>query len=67
MYGVQQHARRHRVRFSWGSGSGCDPGGGNASNKARFEDGLEEEAAEIGVAAGKAKAYEIAQRRARGL
>lgn len=38
-----------------------------ASNKARFEDGLADQADEIGVAAGQAKAREIALRRTRGL
>lgn len=35
----------------------------DASNKARFEDGNEMEASEIGVRAGTAKAHEITQRR----
>ncbi|WP_292788411.1 MULTISPECIES: hypothetical protein [unclassified Microbacterium] len=39
----------------------------DASNKARFEDGLEDQAAAIGVAAGEAKAREIALRRTRGV
>ncbi|MGN7977398.1 hypothetical protein ACTJJ4_07470 [Microbacterium sp. 22195] len=41
--------------------------GFDAAYKARFVDGLEDQADEIGVAAGQAKAREIALRRARGL